>query len=374
MSQTKNALHLAAERGDIEQVKDLIENNIISIDSQTEMGSCALHFAAYNGHLNVIEYLVKERGFDINCENITLATPLHFACRVNNLETIAFLVNLGAVISPDILVAACSLGVINVVKFLFKLKPDLNINYEMNYCFPLYLASFNGDYDLCTFLLEHGADVKQKVDNLSSFHMAVNQNKEPICKLLIDNGFVYQHDDSSIAVLAVNEDMKSFLASVKNSEIILVSEPFSTGSINDVSNSIQCEQEKETLIVPHVCRVTMSIYSIESLHFQLRRLLKQLCFMDHHQNSQESSLALSSSTCSLVHMTSFREELEKPSNSSRILFECKMKDNSWVSLVSMEQVMPTTMVKIVYRPSDAMFNMLKKSQGFVNVHIITNDN
>ena len=53
------ALHKAAERGDIVEVKRLIEDDA---DKEHEDGleSTALHHAAKNGHLEVVVYLVEQ--------------------------------------------------------------------------------------------------------------------------------------------------------------------------------------------------------------------------------------------------------------------------------------------------------------------------
>ncbi|KAG4106643.1 ankyrin repeat-containing domain protein, partial [Neocallimastix lanati (nom. inval.)] len=51
---------------------------------------------------------------------------------------------------------ACEKGNIEIVKLLLKKGSPINI-YDNNFFTPLYLASFNGFYEIAELLLENGA-------------------------------------------------------------------------------------------------------------------------------------------------------------------------------------------------------------------------
>ncbi|KAH7432955.1 hypothetical protein KP509_07G047700 [Ceratopteris richardii] len=72
-----DALVEAARYGDIDDVKELVEQGV-HVNIQDMQGRTALHMAAANGHMDVVSYLL-DRGADTNIENNEKNTPLHWA-------------------------------------------------------------------------------------------------------------------------------------------------------------------------------------------------------------------------------------------------------------------------------------------------------
>lgn len=70
------ALKQAASEGKLDAVKDLIENQNVSVDQPDEFGDTALHGAAQNAKEDIVKYLL-DKGANPNARNKTGSTPLH---------------------------------------------------------------------------------------------------------------------------------------------------------------------------------------------------------------------------------------------------------------------------------------------------------
>lgn len=74
-----NELTDAAQRGDLEGVKSLLEKDHELARERDESGATALHYAALNGHRRIVELLV-EGGADVNSRDRRFgATPAGWA-------------------------------------------------------------------------------------------------------------------------------------------------------------------------------------------------------------------------------------------------------------------------------------------------------
>ena len=69
----------AAERGDVAEVKAILDGHDDLINQRDQSGATALHYAAFNGHRAVVQELVG-RGADINAKDTRFgATPAGWA-------------------------------------------------------------------------------------------------------------------------------------------------------------------------------------------------------------------------------------------------------------------------------------------------------
>lgn len=146
-SNENRRLRSAAFRGDVEGVlKALTEggevNSADSIDNAT-----ALHWAAANGHFKVVEVLIRE-GADLDISgaigpDFSGASALHLAAIFNQSEIVRLLVDSGADVDID----------------FFEFTEG-----EISGLTPLNAASFAGNVESSTELLEGGADM-EKVDS-----------------------------------------------------------------------------------------------------------------------------------------------------------------------------------------------------------------
>lgn len=100
-------LHIAARKGDIEEVRRLLDDGVNANEISSghkDSGATALHFAAAGGHIEVMDELL-ERGCDIDARTRVGCgwTALHHAAKERNKKAIRFLIENGAFLPPDIL-------------------------------------------------------------------------------------------------------------------------------------------------------------------------------------------------------------------------------------------------------------------------------
>lgn len=80
----------SARHGDIEGVKECLEEDVPVNTKEDEVENTALHMAAANGHLEVVKFLL-EAGADINLKNKNENTALHWASLNGKLDVVKFL-------------------------------------------------------------------------------------------------------------------------------------------------------------------------------------------------------------------------------------------------------------------------------------------
>ncbi|XP_070800140.1 ankyrin repeat domain-containing protein 42 [Pituophis catenifer annectens] len=84
--------HDSAFRGDLDTLRMLLENKIISVNERDDRGSTLLHKAAGQGHLHILEWLIN-READCNIANDAGETPKDVAKRFAQLAVVAYLKN-----------------------------------------------------------------------------------------------------------------------------------------------------------------------------------------------------------------------------------------------------------------------------------------
>ncbi|KAK4743514.1 hypothetical protein SAY87_001515 [Trapa incisa] len=99
-------LHIFARRGDLKQVKRLLDEGMdvnISAWGPKSKGVTPLHLAAEGGHLDVMDELL-ERGANIDARTKGACgwTPLHCAAKERKREAVKFLIENGAFLPEDI--------------------------------------------------------------------------------------------------------------------------------------------------------------------------------------------------------------------------------------------------------------------------------
>ena len=89
----RNELHLASHRGDLEEVKLLVEEKKLNpLEKDSKDGQNALHYAAYGGHLSVMKYYV-DRGYNPASKATSRWTCLHVAAQFNHYDLVQYLVD-----------------------------------------------------------------------------------------------------------------------------------------------------------------------------------------------------------------------------------------------------------------------------------------
>lgn len=92
--QHEKNIWVAAGDGDLERVRELVENQSLSPNVPDAYTYTPMHAAASYGHLHILEYLISKGG-DVNITDDDGDTPLYV---VENVETARFLVDHGAVV------------------------------------------------------------------------------------------------------------------------------------------------------------------------------------------------------------------------------------------------------------------------------------
>eukprot|EP01100_Stratorugosa_tubuloviscum_P011645 TRINITY_DN5235_c0_g1_i1.p1 TRINITY_DN5235_c0_g1~~TRINITY_DN5235_c0_g1_i1.p1 ORF type:complete len:222 (-),score=64.01 TRINITY_DN5235_c0_g1_i1:55-720(-) len=109
----------------------------------------------------------------------------------------------------------------NQVQYFIQNGADVNIQLDTKICqllisrhasvntdyIPLYVAAKCGHLEICSFLIEKGANINRGYDFLpgSAFHIAVSKGYYNICELLIKNGaYINQGIDTPLYLAAQN--------------------------------------------------------------------------------------------------------------------------------------------------------------------------
>ncbi|MYF36191.1 MAG: ankyrin repeat domain-containing protein, partial [Synechococcus sp. SB0678_bin_12] len=171
-------LHRAAMAGDVEQVKQLLEQGH-EIDQQHARGLSALHEAVSRGHGEVVQVFM-EAGADPNDPTAQGETPLHLAAAIGSVEICNVLLGAGA-------------------ELWFRDQDDLT---------PIGIAIQEGDVELVKLLAD--ANVKRlsrpiiNTANLVSplrdaLHLSAYSNNTEVMKILLENLYIWtrEHYNSS---------------------------------------------------------------------------------------------------------------------------------------------------------------------------------
>ncbi|KAG2174446.1 hypothetical protein INT44_006709 [Umbelopsis vinacea] len=117
-------LHFAASRGHLEVTRSLCEEYGALTDIEDREGETALLKAAYNGHFPVVQYLVQDHHVNIHHKDKDGWTALHNACSRGHSKIVRFLVERGARIDVRSkmghtpLINAASKGYMSIVEYL----------------------------------------------------------------------------------------------------------------------------------------------------------------------------------------------------------------------------------------------------------------
>jgi ankyrin repeat protein len=157
----------AAEQGDLEQIKKLIEVQGVQVDEPGDHSQTALIWASYKGHLNVVKYLL-EKGADVNHKETGHGkNALMMAAEGGHLEIVESLLKRKADASATnkyggtALMSAAQNGNTNIVATLLVSGGEIDRKGNEGQT-ALMLASGMGHLPTVTFLISKGANSKLK--------------------------------------------------------------------------------------------------------------------------------------------------------------------------------------------------------------------
>lgn len=111
LSENEKTISDWVKDGNLEKIKQFVGN----INVNDTMGMAPIHWAADRGDLNIVKLLVEDHSADINFQDSTGQTALHYAASCNHKDICKYLVNRSALVNiPDCDgVTALDLGIDN---------------------------------------------------------------------------------------------------------------------------------------------------------------------------------------------------------------------------------------------------------------------
>jgi len=163
---TLSALHLAAHRGDIDNVRSSLEKGT-KVDICDKAGHTPLFYAASAGQIHVVDFLIS-KGADVDAKDKRGGeTPLFYAGDAGWKNVVELLVAKGADINAkgagrsSALTSAIWLGRVDVAELLIAKGADVNARDDWGYI-PLHPAARNGLVKIVEMLISKGSDVNAK--------------------------------------------------------------------------------------------------------------------------------------------------------------------------------------------------------------------
>lgn len=186
----------AAERGELDSVKILLESDPQLLNITDQGGYTPLHKAAYNGHPEMVDYLIS-KGADLNVQSNSGSTPLHGAAFYGHPDAVRVLIEKGAEVDIKNLggftpfLSACAGGRVESASLLLEHGADINA-LTADSSSALLNALYNDNLDLVRLLVDKGADVDQlDRQGISPLYFAVAYRDNEISDLLLTKGTNY---------------------------------------------------------------------------------------------------------------------------------------------------------------------------------------
>ncbi|KAI4877635.1 hypothetical protein NFI96_022987 [Prochilodus magdalenae] len=196
-----NGIFEAVQRGDSEQVTQLIQHDHTVLKQKGWGGFTALHFAALHGNRPIAELLLSS-GADPNVPCDAGQTPFHFACRHGNISIMHKMMQCGADLrivdhqGKTSLLHAVSGGSIVAMQYLWETTMFRFSDGDYFRITPLHLAASTGNTDVVRYLLRNNRCAADAVDQqgATALHVAAEKGIIEVCWLLLQSaGFHILH-------------------------------------------------------------------------------------------------------------------------------------------------------------------------------------
>ena len=173
----------------VKRFEKMFKTEKFDFDYFSYHGGNVLHYAAMTGNLNRVKQLV-EQGADIHVKNkMTDRTVLIYAAESDNLELVKWLVEHGADVKEKIqygetvLMNAAGNGNLEMVKWLIEHGANVKEKDNVYNMSILHLAAGSGNLELVKWLIEHGADINAKGRHSNTvLHLAADSGNLELVK------------------------------------------------------------------------------------------------------------------------------------------------------------------------------------------------
>ncbi len=183
----------AAQEGNIERVKELIEADPDQVNTKSRGGNTALHFAAMFGYLELAELLI-EKNSDVNAVTNRGRIPLHYAVSRYYKEVIELLIDSGSDVNATdsdgspVLSYTLYIGEISLIELLITKGADINRVSENGNSFLLEAAQF-GENEIVSFLLKKNIELPSEGERGSALlEAAVESAHSDLIDRLLEKG------------------------------------------------------------------------------------------------------------------------------------------------------------------------------------------
>ena len=186
------ALHWAAQEGNFDSVKALLDSQTNVVNSSDNKGLTALHLACLNGHLDVVNILI-ERGANVDAVDNDGTTPILYAVMENYLDIVLMLAENGCNMNVSDedgntpLHWAVEDDNIDIVRALFQSK-TFDVNFTDEKCLKntaLHLAAENGYEAMAKYLIENAANLDAlNEDDETPLQIATKRGHKATCNQL----------------------------------------------------------------------------------------------------------------------------------------------------------------------------------------------
>ncbi len=187
-------IHELAQKGDLEGVKAVIEQNPDLVNAKDNDGRTPLHWACRGVHLDVVKLLV-ENGADVDAEDNNKVVPLHSLATRNSAEAMEILIAKGANVDAASYGGNTALhyagmnGAADALAVLVKKGADLEIKEDYGRTPLVLCARERGGPRAIRILLEGGADVNSRDKfGASALDLAAWRGKKEVVDILLDAG------------------------------------------------------------------------------------------------------------------------------------------------------------------------------------------